>query len=184
MLTEDLDTPRLVLSCLREEHATDRYRSWLINTEVNQYLETRFTEPSIATLREYVAQMRESRHSYLFGMFLRADGTHIGNIKLGPVSVVHSSAAIGLIIGDQAAWGKGLASEAIGALSDWGFTTLGLEKLNAGSYRRNHGSIHAFEKSGYQIEGTQRSQVRLADGTRDDVVLLGRTCADSIVIRP
>lgn len=181
MLTEDLDTPRLVLSCLREEHATDRYRSWMINSEVNQYLETRFTEPSIEALREYVAVMRESNHSYLFGMFLRSGGTHVGNIKLGPVSVVHGSAAIGLIIGDQAAWGKGLASEAIGALSEWGFKTLGLEKLNAGSYRRNLGSIHAFEKSGYRIEGTQRNQVRLADGSRDDVVLLGRTRTDSVV---
>jgi RimJ/RimL family protein N-acetyltransferase len=150
----------------------------MIDPEVNQYLETRFFEPSVESLRKYVATMRESAHSYLFGIFVRSSGLHVGNIKLGPVSVVHNSAAVGLIIGDKTAWGKGVASEAIGAVSDWGLKVLGLEKLNAGSYQCNAGSIHAFEKNGYRIEGVQRNQVRLANGDRDDVVLLGRTRED------
>jgi ribosomal-protein-alanine N-acetyltransferase len=175
MLTADIHTPRLVLSCLGEEHATETYRGWMADSEVNQYLETRFAGGSIDSLRAYVAVMRDSAHSYFFGIFSRETGAHYGNIKLGPISLVHGSAAIGLVIGAKEAWGKGLASEAIATLSRWAFEELGLEKLTAGSYQRNTGSIRAFEKCGYRVEGTQRSQVRLADGSRDDVVLLGRT---------
>ncbi len=179
MLSADIETPRLVLSCLDEAHVTEVYRGWMSDPEVTRYLETRFVAPTIESLRGYVGAMRVSKDSYFFGMFSRLTGAHYGNIKLGPVSSVHGTAAVGLIIGDKTAWGAGYASEAIGALSAWAFDTLNLDKLTAGSYQSNLGSIRAFEKNGFQIEGVQRSHVRLADGGRDDVVLLGRTRTDS-----
>ncbi len=181
MLTDEIETPRLLLACLREEHVTEKYRSWMVDPDVNQYLETRFSEPSVESLREYVTGLRASSHSYLFGIFSKATDSHLGNIKLGPVSRAHNSAAIGLVLGDRSAWGQGIASEAIGTLSEWGFVELGLDKITAGSYRSNMGSIRAFEKCGFSIEGVQRSQVRLDSGKRDDVVLLGRTKADVLV---
>ncbi len=178
MLTEDIETTRLVLACLREDHVTQVYLSWMEDPEVNRYLETRFTRSSLESLRSYVAGIRSSSHSYLFGIFVGGTGTHVGNIKLGPVSEQHGSASIGLVLGDRNAWGKGYASEAITAVADWAFGSLALDKLTAGSYQRNGGSIRAFQKSGFLVEGVQRSQVRLADGDRDDVVLLGCTRTD------
>jgi len=163
---------------LETEHATETYRAWMVNPVVNQYLETRFIQPTIQSLREYISAMRESSHSYLFGIFLGTNGPHVGNIKLGPLSSVHASAAIGLLLGERDAWGKGIASEAIGVISEWALGNLGLEKLNAGSYSQNAGSVRAFEKNGFRIEGVQRRQVRLPDGTRDDVILLGKTRLD------
>jgi [ribosomal protein S5]-alanine N-acetyltransferase len=178
MISATIETPRLVLSCLDAAHVTDAYRNWMSDPEVTRYLETRFAAPTVESLAEYVQAMRLSPDSYFFGMFSRSTGDHIGNIKLGPISPVHGSAAIGLILGDKTAWGKGFGSEAIGALADWAFGTLGLHKLTAGSYLSNTGSIRAFEKNGWSIEGVQRSHVQLADGGRDDVVILGITRAD------
>ena len=183
MLTDDIETPRLLLACLREEHVTEKYRSWMVDPDVNQYLETRFSEPSVESLREYVAGLRASSHSYLFGIFSKATDSHLGNIKLGPVSRVHNSATIGLVLGDRSAWGQGIASEAIRMLSEWGFANLGLDKITAGSYQSNTGSVRAFQKCGFVVEGVQRSQVRLDSGGRDDVILLGRIRADVSVER-
>ena len=162
---------------------TEEYRAWMADPEINRYLESRFSEPTIESLREYVVGLRASSHSYLFGIFSKDGGSHFGNIKLGPVSNVHNSATIGLVLGNRAAWGQGIASEAIGALSRWGFIGLGLDKLTAGSYQSNAGSVRAFQKCGYAIEGVQRSQVRLNTGERDDVVLLGRVKADVLMER-
>jgi [ribosomal protein S5]-alanine N-acetyltransferase len=178
MLTADLETPRLVLSCLDSAHVTDAYREWMSDPEVTRFLETRFSTPTLDSLRSYVSEMQGSANQYLFGMFERASGTHIGNIKLGPVSPVHQRAAIGLIIGDRPSWGQGFATEAIAAITRWGFVDLGLEKLSAGSYQSNRGSIAAFLRNNYLVEGVQRSHVQLADGGRDDVVVLGQTRAD------
>jgi ribosomal-protein-alanine N-acetyltransferase len=178
MLTADIETPRLVLSCLDSAHVTETYREWMSDPEVTRYLETRFSAPTVESLRSYVESMRASADSYFFGIFSRETAAHIGNIKVGPVSAIHGTAAIGLIIGDRSAWGRGYASEAIGAVSAWAFAELGLDKLTAGSYSNNRGSIRAFERNGFHIEGVQRSHVRLADGGRDDVVILGRTRSD------
>lgn len=183
MLTEDIETPRLRLACLREDHVTEKYRAWMVDPEVNQYLETRFAKPSVESLREYVAGLRASSHSYFFGIFSKGAGSHLGNIKLGPVSYVHNSATIGLVLGDRSAWGQGIASEAIAAVSEWGFADLGLDKITAGSYHSNAGSVRAFQKCGFAIEGVQRSQVRLDNGGRDDVILLGRIRASVLVER-
>jgi RimJ/RimL family protein N-acetyltransferase len=178
MLSADIQTDRLILAILSEDEVDEDYRGWMSDPEVVRYLETRGGSPTIAALREYVASMRASDDSYFFGMFLRDGRRHIGNIKLGPVSALHNRASIGLVIGDKASWGQGYAAEAVGALAAWGFDVLGLDKITAGSYARNLGSIRAFQRHGFRIEGVQRSQVRLDDGTRDDVVILGRTRDD------
>lgn len=174
MLTKEIETPRFVLACLTENDATETYLSWMNRREINQYLESRFAPHDLQSLSAFITSIRESRDSYLFGIFSR-EGSHHGNIKLGPISYEHRTASIGLIIGDDSVWGKGVATEVISAVSSWAFSTLSLEKLTAGSYQQNGGSIRAFEKSGYSVEGLLRSQVRLVDGERDDVVLLGRT---------
>jgi [ribosomal protein S5]-alanine N-acetyltransferase len=174
MLISEIKTPRLVLACLDIAHATEKYRAWMSDPEVTQFLETRFSAPTLDSLRDYIRQLRDSSDTYFFGIFARPDGRHIGNIKLGPVSNVHNRAAIGLVLGDKSAWGHGYATEAISALTDWAFDGLHLRKLSAGSYARNVGSIRAFERSGFEVEGRLRSHVRSVSGDTDDVVLLGR----------
>jgi len=178
MLSADIETGRLVLACLAEDEVDEDYVGWMSDPEVVRYLETRGGAPSVESLRQYVGAMRSSLDSYFFGIFLRDGRRHIGNIKLGPISPQHGRASIGLVIGDKPAWGHGYAAEAVGAVAAWGFTQLGLDKITAGSYARNLGSIKAFQRHGFQVEGVQRSHVRLDDGSRDDVVILGRTRDD------
>ncbi|WP_223694636.1 GNAT family N-acetyltransferase [Leifsonia poae] len=178
MLTGDIITPRLTLACLTEDDATEAYRGWLADPEVSRYLESRFAEPTIESTRAFITAMRESSHSYLFGLFVRETGLHCGNIKLGPVDTRYATGTIGLMIGDKGSWGQGFASEAIGAITRWAFGSLRLEKLNAGAYASNIGSVRAFHKNGFLTEGVQRSQVVLDSGAREDVVLLGATRSD------
>jgi len=174
MLADPIHSERLTLRCLEESDVTARYLSWMMDPEVNRYLESRYSTPTLDELKDYVAQMRASEHSYFFGIFTAEDGEHRGNIKIGPINAEHGNAAIGIILGDKAVWGRGIATEAIGALSDWGFRELGLAKIYAGAYAANHGSVSAFERNGFAIEGVQRSHVLLASGERGDLVLLGK----------
>jgi RimJ/RimL family protein N-acetyltransferase len=178
MLTPDISTERFVLAILDDVDATDTYRGWMADGDLVQYLESRGSVPSLSDLRDYIGSMRDSPHSYFFGIFVPEGRRHIGNIKLGPISAQHRTAAIGLIVGERDMWGQGVATEVVGAISAWAFGTLGLEKLYAGSYAGNAASVRAFQRCGFAIEGVQRSQVQLDDGTRDDVIVLGRTRYD------
>lgn len=174
MIVPDIVGPRLTLTVLDESFVNDRYLGWMSDPAVTQYLESRWSAPTIPDLLSFVSQMRESPDNYFFAIVESESGEHWGNIKLGPVNPHHQSASVGIIIGEPAAWGKGVATESVTLLSDWALGALGLVKLTAGSYAKNVGSIRAFLKSGWVIEGTQAGQVRLDDGTRDDAVILGK----------
>jgi RimJ/RimL family protein N-acetyltransferase len=110
----------------------------------------------------------------LFGIFLREEGTHIGNIKLGPIDNQHLTSELGFIIGESSAWGLGFASEAISCISQWAFSDLHLSKLTAGCYEQNIGSKRALEKSGFVQEAVLKKQVVDFSGNRQDILKFAR----------
>lgn len=173
-LEKSIETQRFHLRTLDHSFVNDRYLDWMNSEEVNQYLETRFIKQTIESLFIFVQEILNSQSSLLLAIVDRNSEEHIGNIKLGPINFSHNSAPLGLVIGEKYWWGKGVATEVISALTDWGFNDLGLEKLTAGSYSSNLGSIRAFLSCGFQVEGRQLSQVELSTGSRDDVVILGK----------
>lgn len=175
-ISKSISTARFELASLSGDAVNQTYLNWLANPDVNCFLEARFVEHTTQSTIDYVEGMLASPHSYLLGIFSRADGVHIGNIKLGPIDPHHSRAPIGLFIGEIEWWGKGVAKEIIEALSRWAFDELKIKKLFAGSYASNEASIRAFEACGFNREGVQMSHVSLPDGNRDDVVILGKTC--------
>jgi [ribosomal protein S5]-alanine N-acetyltransferase len=57
---------------------------------------------------------------------------------------------------DDAAWGRGYATEAAGALLQWAFDTLDLNRVQAEADTRNTASARVLEKLGFLREGTLR----------------------------
>jgi RimJ/RimL family protein N-acetyltransferase len=140
--------------------------------EVTRYLESRFYPNSVESLQEYVKGKIGDPNNVFMAMVLKANDAHIGNIKLGPIDWIHRLADIGVMIGDKSSWGKGYASAAIRMICDYGFHTLNLHKLTAGCYVSNLGSLKAFQKNGFQVEGV-RKQHAFLDGGYEDVQILG-----------
>ncbi len=167
-------TERFSLVTLDESFAGEAYLRWLASEETTAYLETRFADNSPEGLTKYVRTMMSSSESYLFAIVDNNSNQHIGNIKLGPINFNHKTASIGLFIGESSWWGKGVAKEVIAAITSWAFDEIALAKVSAGAYSRNLGSIRAFEACGFSREGHLSNQVLLANGERDDVILLGK----------
>lgn len=173
-LLSPLVSEQFLLRTLVAEDATPRYLSWLSDVYVIRYLELRFSAPSnLKDLSRFIESVNESDDSLMLGIFLRADGSHIGNIKLGPINRYHSTGEIGLLIGERGEWGKGHASAVIALMTNYAFSTLGITKLTAGCYGVNEGSLRAFLNAGFVEEGRQAAQY-VADGIRQDRVLLGK----------
>ncbi len=164
---------RLLLRTLTEVDATRRYLAWLSDPDVIRHLEIRFAPPeTLDDLSRFISDTNDSDDSIILGIFLRNVDQHIGNIKLGPINRHHSTADIGLVIGERSEWGKGHASMAIGLLTDYAFATFGLAKITAGCYCDNEGSRRAFLKAGFTEEGRRKAQYTV-DGRRQDGILLG-----------
>ena len=135
------------------DDVNDSYYQWLNDPQVNQFLETRFMVQSKTKIAEFVTSKDGSSDEILLAICDKKLDLHIGNIKIGPINWVHRRADISLLIGNKAYWGKGIASQAIQLISQFAFQTLNLNKLMAGAYKTNIGSIKAFQKCSYNIEG-------------------------------
>lgn len=163
---------RLQFRTLIKEDVSERYLGWLNDPEVNRYLETRFITQTRDACERFVSDMEKDHTSHLFGIFDKATLEHIGNIKLGFINSYYQSAQLSLFIGEKSYWGKGYATEAIRCITQWGLDTLNLERIEAGCYDSNLGSLRAFLKVGYSVEGFFRNSV-VSEGQRVGCFWLG-----------
>lgn len=164
----------VALFLLEEAHVGDGYVRWLNDARVHRYLESRFVTHTLDSTRAFVRRARADPNTLMLGIRSRAmDGQHVGNIKLAPIDRRHGLGEVGLLVGEPAAWGRGIGRTALDLLCDIARTQLGLRKLTAGCYGSNTGSERAFVAAGFDIEG-RRPRHFLLDGQPEDLVLLAR----------
>lgn len=167
-----LQGKRIYLRGLSVSDVGDSYCCWMNDPAVNQYLESRFIPQSQSCLKTYVESFEGDRNNVILAIILKRNEQHIGNIKLGPIDWYHRLGDVGILIGAKEQWGKEYATEAISLLAGYAFRTLNLHKLKAASYDTNKGSIRAFEKAGFSVEGVRKEQY-FCNGRYVDSILLG-----------
>lgn len=160
MTTEKVKTGELIsLRQIEMKDCTDHYVDWLNDPEVNQYLETKWFRQDMESIRAFVKEQRENDHSLLFAIILNEGKRHIGNIKIGPIHEHYRHADVSYFIGDKRFGNKGIATEAIRLVCEFGFQELKLHRIEAGAYAAAVGSWKALEKNGFRREGIFKEQV-------------------------
>ena len=147
------------------------YVSWMKDRDVLRFLENPAADFSEGRLKEFVRRMNASGRDHLFGIFLKENSKHIGNIKLGNVNPIHRFADIGIIIGAKECWGHGYATEAVRLLTNYAFNVLKLRKVIAGMVAVNESSYKVFLKAGYREVG-RYAKHRLVDGVFVDSIIV------------
>jgi len=163
---------RAVLRPLSRDHVGERYVRWLNDSAINRYLESRFEVHDIRSVGQFVDRSIASGDVLAFAIHLADDDTYVGNIKLGPIDAHQRMASVGFLIGEASVQRQGLASEAVRLVTDFAFAELALEKLTAGAYVVNRGSIRVFDKAGWSQEAVRRKH-KICDGHRIDVIEFG-----------
>lgn len=146
---------RVYLKILIVDDDLKNYLRWMNDPEVVRFTESKGTVYSEQDLKDYIRSMSNAKNRF-FGIYLKENNRHIGNIKLGNIHPVHKRADIGIIIGEKDLWGQGFGQEAIKLLTDHAFKHLNLKKVWAGMYANNVGSYGAFLKSGFNECGRQK----------------------------
>ncbi|MGH7354616.1 MAG: GNAT family N-acetyltransferase [Candidatus Rokuibacteriota bacterium] len=114
-----------------------------------------------------------SRAEGLVSWAIVVDGEAIGGIGLVLKSDVdRRTAELGYWLG-EAYWGRGIATEALRAVTDWAFAGLDLARLEAGVFEWNPASARVLEKAGYTLEARQPKAVT-KDGRTIDRLLYAR----------
>lgn len=169
---------KVYLRGIEESDAEGPYLDWLNDVEVTRFLETAGRFPtSKESLLDYIRSMTRSDQDILFAIHDVATDEFIGTSHLGPINWVTGISPMGIMIGNKKFWGKSYASEAIKLVVDYAFRRLNLHKVSAGVAAINQGSLKAFEKAGFKVEGQAKSQV-LLNGEYYDSQYLGLTKQD------
>lgn len=150
-----ISTKRFLLRQLVENDATDRYLSWLDDTDAKKFITFAEKAKSLADLKQYVCD-RIGRDDVLFlGIFEKKTGLHIGNIKYEPVNSELGYAIMGLLIGDPAYRGKGVAAEILSASAQWLKEHRKIKQILLGVSTDNPAAICAYQKVGFEISDTE-----------------------------
>jgi ribosomal-protein-alanine N-acetyltransferase len=108
---------------------------------------------------------------------IEVDGKASGGIGVAvQPDVFRHSAEIGYWLG-VGHWGRGIATEAVCAVSDWAFTRLNVTRLFAGVFDWNPASARVLEKAGYSLEGRLRGAV-VKGGHSMDQFIYARLASD------
>lgn len=143
------------LRTLSQSDVTDRYLGWLRDPEVARFLGTvPFTDHSPESVTAFVASF-DNRTSYLFGIFPRESGEHVGNITLR-TDPNHRIGWHGTMIGDKRYWGRNAAIEAQRILLEFAFDQLDLRKVYSGVNIRHTAAIFNLRRLGYKEEARLR----------------------------
>ncbi len=115
----------------------------------------------------WIATHEALRHksNHVFGIEIRESRVLVGTVSVR-CNPVHLRAELGYWTGVPY-WGNGYATEAVRTVVDWGFETLGLERIYAQHLDGNKASGRVLQKAGLLYEGTLRHCVR-KNGTHYD----------------
>ena len=114
-------------------------------------------------------QARDDRHEFM--IVDRTSGRSVGTIGLSHIDRTHRRAEYGILIGEPAARGKGLAAEASRLLLAYAFKTLGLGRVYLHVLARNEDAIRLYRRVGFQTEGILRRHVRKGSEFLDVTVM-------------
>ena len=123
--------------------------------------------------KEYEEELKgESAHRRTFIVVHRATRKAIGWASMRWWRPFHTTAEIGVVIGDKGFRGKGIGSEVNTLLTKMAFDQYNMHKVELFTREDNKAAIRSAKKNGYKIEGKVRETVYF-NGKFHNGVLMG-----------
>ena len=154
-----LETDRLILRSMRMSDARDLY-AYASDPQVSQTVLWDAHQSIFQSRRFLRAAIWQYRRGLpaSFAITLRDSGRMIGTIGFMWVNTDHKSAEVGYSL-SRAYWNQGYMTEALRAVIDYSFQTLGIHRIGAQHETDNEASGAVMRKCGMQKEGTLRGRL-------------------------
>jgi len=168
--TQRIETHRLILRPFTVEDAQDMYDNWASDPEVTKFL-TWPTHTGVEVSRRVLADWIGR---YGDGCFFnwaiewKETGQVIGNIAVVKLDEGKEAADMGYCL-SRAFWGRGIMPEALRAVMDFLFDTVGLNRVAACHDVKNPKSGRVMAKAGMKQEGVLRGGGKNNLGICDEV---------------
>ena len=155
----DLETPRLILRRLTEADAEDIF-AYGSDDEVTRYM-IWDTHRSIEDARWFINFTKDrydKDEAGEWGIILKNSGQLIGCIGFPWHDRKNLRAELGYVLA-RSYWGQGIMPEAAGAVLDFVFGVVGLNRIECCHFEPNEKSGRVMQKCGMHFEGTARERI-------------------------
>ncbi|MED1205766.1 GNAT family N-acetyltransferase [Heyndrickxia acidicola] len=150
-----LETERLMLRKIRTDDMEDMFE-YCSMEDVAAYVNWH-AHQSIEDTKVFLNHIVEQK-TVFFGIEYKENHKLIGTINFVSWNQKHQKAEIAYIL-SKLYWRKGIITEAIKAIIQFGFTTMNLERIEARCIEDNLGSEGVMKKAGMFYEGTLRNSM-------------------------
>ena len=89
----------------------------------------------------------------------KVDNTPLGSVYIRDIDHTHHKGEYGIFIGEEAARGRGIGTEAAKLMIQYGFEKLGLHRIYLRVLAGNKQAIRSYEKAGFEQEGYLKDDV-------------------------
>jgi [ribosomal protein S5]-alanine N-acetyltransferase len=150
-----LTTDRLILRQVVAADAPDVF-IFRSDPEVQKYNSAPMKGVSEAVnLIDELQQGYQAQQSITWGITLRDEDRVLGLCSIHQWDRYHRRAEIGYDLA-QSHWGRGIGTEAVGPIVQFGFRELEVHRLEAYTIIDNYASVQMLKKLGFQLEGVRR----------------------------
>ena len=168
--TQRIETHRLILRPFRTEDAEDMFENWASDPEVTRFLTWpahRSVDVTRMILDNWIPKYADGGF-FNWAIEWKENGRVIGNISVVRFIEELETADIGYCMG-RAYWGRGIMPEALRAVTDFLFDTVGINRITACHDLNNPKSGRVMQKAGLKFEGILRQAGRNNQGLCDEV---------------
>lgn len=148
-----LETERFTLRAIRDADAPAIFAIMTDERVMRYFGMLPMQSPDQALRRvQGIATDFQERAGIRWAIAHRADGQFLGTCGFWRIMETHHRAEIGYELASDY-WGRGVMTEALTGILDFGFTTMGLHSVEAQIHPGNAGSRRVLEKLGFVQEG-------------------------------
>ena len=156
---------------LRQWTEEDRYLlvEYANNKHIADNLTDAFPHPyTMEDAVEYIKKASREKPTRIFAVDY--EGAVVGSIGIFPdTDIYRTNAAVAYWIAEPY-WRKGIATEAIRKIVEYGFRTFGITRAYAKPFGNNIASQKALEKAGFTVEGHFKNTIVKNEEFIDEIV--------------
>lgn len=152
---------------LKIEDLPYRYK-WLNDPEVRKHLGTVVRDGTDMGFHQkwFEGYLKDEARK----IFLILDGDKaIGQVGLLDINLADKNACLYVLIGEKEYWGKGIGTEAVEYICEYGFKELGLHKVWLDVHAENTRAVKCYKKYGFKQEGLFRENVWYDGKYQDEI---------------
>ena len=142
---------KILLEPFSQKYINDDYLSWMNDKETTKFIKKAKKKTTFEDLYLFANEMMSSKVDYFFAILLKENLQHVGNVRLGPIDFKLMKSNFGILIGSKNYRGRGVGTEVIKLIKEFGFGYLKLKQIIFPVVEEHLPAMQLYKKAGFVL---------------------------------